>query len=1234
MATAFAIGTELVSESGTILDSVVSVQQNGSSTLSYGVDRAVSVDSTGGNYTKTLPDPSVQPGGIFELKRDNAAGNLVRLAAGVGHNIEGLAHFDLINQFNSITVRSNGSNTWEIIKVNVPGADLQMQYNDNGIVKGITGVHSDGSHIHLLDDVPLIIGTDQDTFLKHLSSTDTTELQVSNFALNADENIVIQSTSETGHVHVHLEAPTAATEFIVFADAGELFKIFGDGQITFSKGDLITPNGVNGVNLNIDVGDGTLGKGGDFIVAAGDAGGAGSFAGGAMLLDAGNSIQGGTGGNARLTAGDGATAGDGGSLTLSSGNGGNVGAGDGGVVNIFSGNATAANQDAGIINITGGNTSGFNGVGGIIKLIGGNALHTGSNSVGGAIDLIAGAGAGTGAGGSISLNAGFPIGTGPGGSINITAAGPIAGNLSGSNVSLTAGDGFGTGDGGDVVLQGGAGAAVDGHIALNPNGGHVGVGTDGANAKFEVFDDSADIVNNGILVTQAGAGDAIIEMLAGSTSYTIGIDNSADQFVISAGTGVGFQRLVMNAVSTGIGTVDPDASLLLHLSSSTQGFRPPAMFTTQQDAIATPIDGLQLYNASVKKPKYYNGTNFLSMDGMNATVIPIDSQADWDALSTTSVITISTDTSLLVRSPITTNKRINIVGNIDFSLLADKFASVGGIKYTGAGDFITANGVAFLRIHGINRLDGDGTGTLLNIQNGTIFVEISSCGVFNWADLGTMTDCAQFRVPTAGFFFSGAGFKLNGVGRTFLKEMAGANIVSIAGPFFTLNNTVNTPVIAATVSENTITLKSDESLVSIDPDMGDDSRIIVNGVILLGDGALFDSTGVNGAITVIADAAISATFVTSVTDSSGIARFNFTGPTVYVGQEVENSTFTETTYNGTHIIVATDGTTYYETVVAHVSADTGSFLSNSITVTSTSHGQSNGQSMLITDTQEYNGGASIYNALTNTFQINRSFVVTETGNWDTASLDHEDPRVNSTANPGFVNSSTTVEASFDDSGAPTTITVPAAGALAIVENTNAWAANFIDRLLLEPSTGVLKYVGLEDVILKLDALSIIDPVSGGGTDQLTNQFYKESPTLNVVTFTNGTNLINETATPRVDGDLITFRRTAGALPTGLFDNIIYHVVSQAANSFQVSYTAGGSAITFTTDGTGTNSYSVCAAIGSRPQQAIVAGDPRSLEPHALAMFSNSDSILNVVSNMSDTTNIDIHEGYVRIFNGG
>jgi hypothetical protein len=58
---------------------------------------------------------------------------------------------------------------------------------------------------------------------------------------------------------------------------------------------------------------------------------------------------------------------------------------------------------------------------------------------------------------------------------------------------------------------------------------------------------------------------------------------------------------ITNAGLVGIGTSSPNAAALVELSSTTQGFLPPRMTTTQRDAISTPPNGLVLYNTTTDK---------------------------------------------------------------------------------------------------------------------------------------------------------------------------------------------------------------------------------------------------------------------------------------------------------------------------------------------------------------------------------------------------------------------------------------------------------------------------------------------------------------------------------------------------------------------------------------------------------------------------------------------------------
>jgi len=51
-----------------------------------------------------------------------------------------------------------------------------------------------------------------------------------------------------------------------------------------------------------------------------------------------------------------------------------------------------------------------------------------------------------------------------------------------------------------------------------------------------------------------------------------------------------------------------DSSAVLECQSTTQGFLPPKMTTTQRDAITTPAEGLVIYNTTTQVLNFYNGT--------------------------------------------------------------------------------------------------------------------------------------------------------------------------------------------------------------------------------------------------------------------------------------------------------------------------------------------------------------------------------------------------------------------------------------------------------------------------------------------------------------------------------------------------------------------------------------------------------------------------------------------------
>lgn len=77
--------------------------------------------------------------------------------------------------------------------------------------------------------------------------------------------------------------------------------------------------------------------------------------------------------------------------------------------------------------------------------------------------------------------------------------------------------------------------------------------------------------------------------------------------------------------NVGIGTVNPAASAALDITSTTKGFLAPRMTTTQRNAIASPATGLQVYNTSLNKLNFYNGTSWRALVDSTtlATYLPL-----------------------------------------------------------------------------------------------------------------------------------------------------------------------------------------------------------------------------------------------------------------------------------------------------------------------------------------------------------------------------------------------------------------------------------------------------------------------------------------------------------------------------------------------------------------------------------------------------------------------------------
>jgi hypothetical protein len=116
------------------------------------------------------------------------------------------------------------------------------------------------------------------------------------------------------------------------------------------------------------------------------------------------------------------------------------------------------------------------------------------------------------------------------------------------------------------------------------------------------------------LLAASSTGDVYFSVgksLATSNSALIGYSTvgATSPYAFMTVYGRAASDLCVNSVgSVGMGTSTPSSKAKLEISSTTQGFLPPRMTTTQRDAITSVPAGLTIYNTTTNKLNFYNGS--------------------------------------------------------------------------------------------------------------------------------------------------------------------------------------------------------------------------------------------------------------------------------------------------------------------------------------------------------------------------------------------------------------------------------------------------------------------------------------------------------------------------------------------------------------------------------------------------------------------------------------------------
>jgi hypothetical protein len=171
-------------------------------------------------------------------------------------------------------------------------------------------------------------------------------------------------------------------------------------------------------------------------------------------------------------------------------------------------------------------------------------------------------------------------------------------------------------DAGDYKLQVSGNAYVTGTTVLAASSGNVGVGGSPV-TKFHVYGATTlagytelNPSSSGASYLYLGYGGSGKSFYGSAAAFDAG---TADEYLIGTITNNTFnlytngtRRLtITGGGSVGIATTSPVASALLDVSSTTKGFLPPRMTTTQRDAISSPAAGLVIYNTTTSKLQVY-----------------------------------------------------------------------------------------------------------------------------------------------------------------------------------------------------------------------------------------------------------------------------------------------------------------------------------------------------------------------------------------------------------------------------------------------------------------------------------------------------------------------------------------------------------------------------------------------------------------------------------------------------
>jgi hypothetical protein len=152
-------------------------------------------------------------------------------------------------------------------------------------------------------------------------------------------------------------------------------------------------------------------------------------------------------------------------------------------------------------------------------------------------------------------------------------------------------------------------------ISNNGNIG-IGIGDNSALARVDIKGSGTTSATTSLLV-QNSAGTQLLKVLDDGNTFVknLTIDNSIEGSTSGRMNIIPQYDLAIRPNVGGVGFAEGfgfsvNGSALIEMQSTTKGFLPPRMTTTQKNAIATPASGLIVYDETTNKLACYNGTSW------------------------------------------------------------------------------------------------------------------------------------------------------------------------------------------------------------------------------------------------------------------------------------------------------------------------------------------------------------------------------------------------------------------------------------------------------------------------------------------------------------------------------------------------------------------------------------------------------------------------------------------------